>query len=495
MFRTLPVVLLLFLFCSPVVMAESYTYDFNGNCGKAYQNFMSLHTAEARSYVITEMKSNPYNLMATYIADYEDCILLLLNCDKSEYRERAGHLEARIALLEKGSKSSPWYRFCLGGIYLHWALINTRFGDQYKAAINFHRSYSLLKENRRLFPKFEYNNVFTGLQEAVVGTLPGNYKWLASIFGMRGDLKKGVRELSDFLKNNTSQQLLYPETVLYYLYTRFYLLNEQKEVWDFLNSPQFETHSNLLNAFVKVNISMDFRKSDAAIATLKDAAMEANYNKYPIFNYQMGNALLNRLDTACANYFYLYLENNKSDLLIKDCWQKMAFCRYLNNDVSRATYCLEQVRKQGNTRLDADKQASKFAENRVWPKSKLLAARLLIEGGYYPRALEMLREINERQLSQADRVEYTYRSGKAYQEEGNNTKALEFYQTTLNAGKGRHEQFAARASLQMGIIYEHSGMQEQALTHYKECLNMPTHDFQNSIDQQAKAGINRLEEK
>ena len=164
--------------------AAPYTYEYDDNCSKAYQYFLSLHLQEGRVLLAAEAKANPTNLMATYLADYEDCIVLLLNCDKTEYARRADHLDERIALLDKGEPSSPWYRFCKAGVYLHRAIAEIRFGDQYKAALNFRRSFSLLKENERLFPTFEYNSIFTGLEEAVIGSLPGSYKWLAGAFGI-----------------------------------------------------------------------------------------------------------------------------------------------------------------------------------------------------------------------------------------------------------------------------------------------------------------------
>ena len=486
--------LLLLFFLHPCVTdAADYTYDYNDNCSRAYQAYMSLHLQDGRAMMINEMKANPYNLMATYISDYEDYIVLLLNCDPLDYEQRAGHMENRLELLEKGDQASPWFRLCKAGIYLHWAIVELRFGEQYKAAASFHRSFALVKENQRLFPDFEYNKVFTGLQEAVVGSLPGSYKWLASIFGMKGDMKKGTEKLAGFINTHTEKQPLYLETILYHTYLRFYLLMEQQEVWNFLNSPQFPTHNNLLNTFAKVNIALDYRKSDAAIETLQAAALDANYIKYPVFDYQMGVALLTRLDTNCISYFRGYLINNKSGNFIKDTWQKMAFTNYINDNTVQAAWCIEQLKKQGNTRSDADKQAQRFAENNVWPHSKILQARFLIEGGYYDRALTMLQSMSPSQLKKpTDKLEYFFRLGKAYQELGNNNKALENYQVAINTGKERHEQFAARAALQMGIIYEHSGNKARAISSYKECLNMPSHDFQNSIDQQAKAGINRL---
>ena len=297
--------------------------------------------------------------------------------------------------------------------------------------------------------------------------------------------------MATFINTHTGQQPLYSETVLYYSYTRFYLLSEQKELWNFLNSSQFITHNNLLNSFVKTNIALDYRKSDVAIEVLQAAATDINYNRYPIFDFQMGLALLTKSGIACTDYFQKYLKRNKSDLYVKESWQKMAWAWYIAGNMQQAEYCREQAKLQGSTRLDADKQAEKFAESKTWPVKKLLQARLLIDGGYADQALTILNSMDVVSLTNpSDKAEYYFRLGRVYEESADNKKALEYYQSAINTG---NEQFAARAALQTGMIYEHSGMTTNALKSYKQCIAMPAHDFQNSIDQQAKAGINRVE--
>ena len=498
--RRVLLVLSLFFLPPAVRGANPYVYSYTDNCAKAYNNFLALHLDEGRRIIAQEQKSNPNNLMAVYLADYEDCILLLVNCNMEDYSARAGGMKQRLDMLAKGDPASPWYRFCYAGMYLHRAIINIRFGEQYKAAFNFRKSFSLLKENQKAFPSFEHNNVIAGLQEAVVGSLPGSYKWLASVFGMKGSVKNGTRKLGDFVNAHNASDPLYTETVLYYLYARFYLLAEQKEVWSILESDKFATQHNLLYTFVKANIALDYRRSDEAIEVLRSAAREDDFGNYPIFDYQMGMALLTRCDSASTYYFDRYLKNNKSDLFIKDAWQRMAFAWYVSGNREKAEGCRRQITKVGTARLDADKQAERFATSGVWPHRSLLQARLLIEGGYYDKALSILQSVNRGELDNpADKAEYHFRFGRVYEETaarpGNGhffTKALAEYKLAIAEGKGRREQFAARGALHMGKIYELLGMNKEAADAYNECLNMPPHDFQNSIDQQAKSGLNRL---
>ena len=248
-----------------------------------------------------------------------------------------------------------------------------------------------------------------------------------------------------------------------------------------------------MNTFVKVSLSLDYRKADTAIKVLQAAGAEPDYAAYPVFDYLMGIALYTRADTACVPYFQRYLKGNKSDIFIKDAWAKMALAWYMAGNKVQAASCRRQIKAQGSARLDADKLAQKFGTSENWPNKKLLQSRLLIEGGYYRTADALLRTIDLKLLTDpGDRAEYFFRFGRVFEELNDNNNALLYYQYTITTGKDRHEQFAARAALQKGRIYEKTAKYPLAIACYKECLDMPAHDFQNSIDNQAKAGLNRV---
>ena len=481
------------IFSANASFASEYVYDYNANCSKAYQCFLSLHPAEGYALIKKEIIQNPNNLVATYVADYEDCLLLLFNGDKNEYEQRKVHMDARLDLLSQGDQNSPWFRLCQAGVYLHWALVHLRYGENLRAATTFRRSYILLKENQKLFPAFEYNNVFLGLEQAVVGAVPEDYRWLASIFGMKGNVKRGEKLINDFLNTHSNNDPLRMEAVIYNCYLKFYLLSKQAEVWSFLNSSQFSTHNNLLYTFLKGNLGLNYRKADMAAQTFKFAQMEQEYSKYPVLDYELGSALYLKQDVSCISYFNKFIARYKGRVFIKDAWQKMAFMYYLQGDIKQANYCRQQIKETGSATFDADKQANRFARGSEWPDKTLLRARLFIDGGFYTDALTLLKNVREADFKMVpDKMEYDFRMGRANDEGGMYAKALQFYQSAINLGQDRTEQFAARAALQMGLVYEKQGDIQKALSKYHECLSMRNHDFQATIDEQAKAGINRL---
>jgi tetratricopeptide (TPR) repeat protein len=453
---------------------------------------MALQVPDGDAAIYNEIRHNPYNLMATYIADYGDFLGLLFSGDKNSYNQRKSHLDDRIGLLERGSHDSPWYHFCKAGLYLHWALVKVRFNDNLAAALTFRKSYVQSEENRKQHPDFTYNKLFYGLEQTVTGTIPDNYKWIAVLFGMKGDVKKGIANLAEFVNTHTDDDPMKAEGVIFYLYLRFYLLSQREEVWQYINSSKLNTHNNLLYAFLKANVALNYRKADAAVQTITEAQNNKYYSHYPIFDYEMGCALLNKLDASCLGYFEHFLKDYAGKAFVKDAWQKMALYHYAKNNIAQGNVCRDKISNVGNATTDADKQAQHFSDNKTVPNTNILQARLLIDGGYYNKALDILLKMNERNLPIQDRLEYYFRLGRADDELGNKESALTLYQTTINLGRDRQEHFAARAALQMGFLYEKEGKINDAIAHFKDALSMRSHDFQTSIDQQAKAGINRL---
>ena len=418
---------------------------------------------------------------------------MLFNGNMVDYEQRISHFDERLAILNKGDENSPWFRFCKAGLYMHWALVNFRFGENLKAATEFRRSYILIKENERLYPAFQYNKIFLGIGEVLTGTIPDNYKWIASVLGLKGSVAKGAELLSGFINSHSQNDALQAEAVIYYTYMQFYFLSQKEQAWNYLCSKAFSTEGNLLNTFLKANIAVNYRKADVAIASLSQEQDNKDYLSYPIFDYETASALLYKLDTNCLFYFQRFLKNYKGSTFIKDTWQMMALSYYMQGKMSQALYCKAYIKDHGTAQVDADKQAQRFSEKGHWPDKTLLEARLLTDGGYYREALAKLKTIDQKSFgSGADMAEYLLRMGRVWEELKDDNKALQYYRSAINEGKDRPEYFAARAALQMAFVYEREGKKKDALASYQEALDMRDHDFQAGIDQQAKAGINRL---
>lgn len=478
----------------PFMAFASGNFDFNTNCQNAYMHLMALHNEEANILLQNERKQHPKNIIPVLVADYGDCLYLLLNGNPEDLSTLEPNTNKRITLVEEGDHKSPWYRFSKANIYFHWALIHLRFGAQVKAASAFRKSFLLLKENAKLFPQFAENKLLLGLEEALAGAIPEQYQWIGSLFGVKGNIHTGIEAIAHYLASNPNgANPLYEEAMIYYVYGKFYLANEQETAWAFLKGNQYNEHNNLLRCFIKANIALNYRKATTAYSTMQYASGLKQYPFYPIMHYEMAEALLYQLNFNCLTHYQQFIQNFKGLHFIKDAWLKMAWVKHLQFKTKEEEDCLLQVKYKGNSLTDADKQAYRFAAKPTWPLRKLMIVRLQIDGGLYAEALSSITQINKQELLSIENVlEYNFRYGRIFEELGNAEQALLFYNATIAAGQTNKAYFAARASLQKGFIFEKASNKAAAISAFKDCLKMRHHDAQSSIDQLAKAGLNRL---
>lgn len=471
-----------------------YVYDFNSRCKQAYQALVSLRIAEGNDLLRAEMRENPNNLIPVMLSNYDDCLTLLFNGDSKEYARRKGNLAKRIDLLEQGDENSPWYKYSIGVLYFQWAAVRIRFNEYFSAGTEFRKSFLQLKDNRKKFPDFRNNQVLLGVEEAIVGTIPDSYKWISSMLGMKGDVRKGTAQIVDFLSHRDgSASVMREEAIFYYCYLKFSLLSDHKGVWKYLDESVLDFKNNHLYVFMKANFALNDNKASVAEQVLRNRNAGGAYLEVPIFNYQLGIALLQKLDGDCLGYFQRFINRYNGRLFEKDAYQKMSFyCLATGNRPMAMTY-RGKIAGVGTSQIDADKQAQRYAMNTVLPNPVLLKSRLLSDGGYFAQSLEPLKGLKASSFRDiGDQLEFNYRYARIYTLMGQPAKAIPFYEVTIRMGSSRQEHFAARSSLELGQIYEQQGLKDKAIACYRGCIAMKDHDYKSSLDQKAKAGIDRL---
>lgn len=486
--------LLLLLLTLKAHAAGKYYYDFNNRCRQAYQAMISLQLEEGRSLLNAERAEHPDNLIPVLIANYDDCLTLLFNGDAKEYTARKGNLARRVELLEKGDPASPWYKYSLGALYFQWAAVRIRFNEYWSAGTEFRKSFIQLKDNRKRFPGFRNNQVLLGTEEAIVGTIPDSYKWITSMLGMKGDVRKGTAQIVDFLnRRDASASLMREEAIFFFCYLKFSLLSDHKSVWKYLDESTLDFRNNHLFVFMKANFALNDNKASVAEQVLRGRSQGNDYLDAPIFHYQMGIALMQKMDDDCLGYFQKFLNRYRGKLFVKDTYQKMSLFCLANGNQQQCMVYKNKIAGAGSAQIDADKQAQRYATNATLPHPALLKARLLCDGGYFSRALEPLKGSRASDFPAiADQLEFNYRYARIYTLMGQAERAIPFYEATIRMGSSRPEHFAARSALEMGQIYEQQGSKDKAIDCYRKCIAMKNHDYKSSLDQKAKAGIDRL---
>jgi hypothetical protein len=489
------ILFLSFTLVAPAITLSQKIFDFNDNCRQAYKAIIQLKLDEGQRLLNSEKSQHPDNLIPYFLENYIDFFTLFFNEDPAEYKKRLPNREKRLDMISKGPESSPFFLYTKAVIHFQWASVRIKLGNNWDAGWEFRRSFLQVRDNLKSFPHFSPNILYSGAMQVSAGTIPDGYKWLSNLLGIKGTIKNGMEQLQKFLDAGDEwSQLFREEGIFYYCYLKFYIENDKEGVFQFIRQQQLDLVNNHLFAYLAANLGINNQMAEWSKQIIGARNMEAGYLNTPIWDMELGYAKLFHLEPDAHIYLERFIEHFKGRFYVKDVLQKLSWHYYLQGDQEKAEMYRKLIAKKGSTDTEADKQAQKDANSTTWPNPLLLRARLLNDGGYHREALRLLHGKNLESFSRTEeKLEFAYRAARLYDDLRTDDEAIKFYQFAISIGEKRKEYFAARAALQLGFIYERKGDKATAIKWFRKCISMKDHDYKNSLDQRAKAGIARCE--
>jgi len=493
MIKSLRFFTLLILLVFPLSLLANF--DFNSNCLNAYKNIFELKLNNAKAYIATEKKLRPNNSIIPLLENYIDYFTLLTSDSKADFDRLKGNKSSRLDKISEDDKKSPYYLYAQAEINLQWALIRGRYGEYFNAAVEIRKANNLLHENAKKFPNFHLNLKGIGLINAVLGNLPdGTLKSTLSTFGIKGNLQNGLNMLEKLANNlpKSSYEPFYEEVIFYYAYVLTDVAHSPSAYTKTMKYTERIADSSLLKTYLQSYVCIKNSHNDIAINVLKTKPEGGLYQSFPYLEYLEGIAHLNKLDLNASTYFNRFLQTNKGVNYIKDANLHLAWISLLKGDKSGYTAYASKAMNSGYTYHEKDKQAQNEASASA-PPIDLLKARLLFDGGYFSRTLQTLENNKVSDYStDKDKTEFNYRLGRVYDALGKDDQALTSYQSAINQGKNLKYYFAANAALQMAKVYEKKKNTAKAKEAFNMAISMKNHEYENSIENQAKAGLRRL---
>jgi predicted negative regulator of RcsB-dependent stress response len=470
-------------------------FDFNANCLKAYQNIFELKLSTARQLIAAEKKIHPKNSIVPLLENYVDYFYLLTSESKAEFERLEGYKADRIEQIADDDESSPYYLYAQAQINLQWALIRGRYGSYLGAAREINKADSQLKQNSKKFPGFHLNGMGMGLINCVIGALPDGFlKSSLSTFGLKGNMQSGLLMLDRLAENlpESTYEPFYEEAVFYYSYV---LSDVAKSSQAYLKTMKYTARisdNSLLKSYLRAYVCNRNGHNDEAINILSSRPTGAVYQTWPYLEYLMGLAKLNKLDYSASANFERFLQTNKGVNYLKDAYLHLGWISLFKGDSSTFSAFMAKTRNNGYGYHERDKMAANEAKAPA-PNRNLLKARLLFDGGYLQRALDVLNGNKAEDFSTTkDKAEYHYRLGRVNDALGKDDMALVNYQHAITIGKGLKYYYAAKAAVQMGKIYEAKKNSAKAKSSFNTALSMSDYEQENSIENEAKQGLRRL---
>lgn len=488
----LPVLFYILLVLISATNAVAATFRYDTACRQAYQSIFKLKLQEGRQQLAQIKIQQPDNLMADFLGNYIDFLALYISEDEALFKKLSPNKDIRLAKMQTGSAKSPYYLYTQANLHLQWAFVRIKFGEYFTAMMEVRKAHQLLQENKEKFPSFQPNDKDLALLNALFGAIPDKYRFGAKLLGMKGNIEEGLADLEKVIRNDKAE--FREESMILYTMLLLHLGKDKEGAWKVIEDWKLPLGDNLLNHFIAASVSSYTGKNDKVIDLLSKRPKGAEYHPFPFLDYMLGTAKQNRLDTDADVYLQRFLAHFKGKNYIRDAHRRLAWHYLLQNQREQYQAQLQKVLLAGSTDVDADKAALAEAQKKKTPHPVLLQARLLNDGGYMAKALELMEKIDPVSLSDEDQqIEYYYRKARILDDMGSLQQAIPLYETTVKKGAASSLYYPPNACIKLGLIYEKQGNKEKAGQYYKKALSFTGHEYKNSIDAEAKAGLNRIQ--
>lgn len=482
--------------------AYSYAaFDFNMNCRKAYTEILCLRFNTAEKLLANENAVNPTNQVPALFYNYIDFLKVMLGEEEKDFDKMRNNFEPRLQKLASGNNISPWFLYSQAMLYLQNGFAKVKFEQYISAGLDINRAYRLLEENRRKFPDFACNNIGLGMLHALIGTVPPQYNWAVRSLNFEGSVLQGTKELKlamQAISKNKEFAFMEFEPIFLLSFSYLNLSPNQAAAYklaEYIPQSQYATiiHQSPLITYMLVKINAQAGNNDKVIKLITELKHSEGQYKFHYLNYLLGVAKMNRLDKD-AHYVLLdFVAGFRGKNYIKSAYMYLSWYYYLNQNVAMFHAYKARIPLRGNSQVDNDREAAKFASRTIDPNITLLKARLLFDGGYYGRAILLLE--NFVSAGKTEQLEMIYRKARIYDKWGKTELAIPLYQQTIVTGERLPYYFAANAALNLALIYEKEGDKDAAIANFRKVLSMKFDEYHFSITNKAEAGINRMNKK
>jgi tetratricopeptide (TPR) repeat protein len=464
---------------------------------KAQASIFQLHFDEAAPLLRSEELKRPDNKMVQVLKCKQLFFTAFID-EKTNSEER--FLKESAALIDQLEKTvvetNPLNGFCRAELLLFRVMLQAKRQEYWTAALDLRRCHALMEKNKVLFPSFVPNGLINGAVECTLGAVPYDYRWILQLIGWEGDVNSGMRTLSSLLRKIPGSEYDSFTDELLFLMGSLHASLTPDQLPDDLLLQLLSNHcqENKLLKYVYTGLLMRQGKNDAALLILNSPEDPKATIKLPLMHYRRGLALLRKMDGGARAELLTFVQLSGNGNCVKAAWQKLAWQSLLQNDLQGYRENMSQCQRQGRALIDEDKDALREAEAGVPPNHYLLRSRLYFDGGYYIKAMQCMSGVPADSFpSVNEKLELTYRFARILDAMGRKEQAVIYYKLTLKNGQSSSAYFAANSALLLGVIYEKRGDCVTARKYYKECLSLRHHDYQNSIDQKAKAALQRCE--
>ena len=466
--------------------------DLSPTQAAAYAQVLKLRLDSARTLLAPELRAAQPDPRAVLVQDCADFADVVLRQDAARYPAALAAMDAHLATVEAAAKRrpGPWPTFAAAEIQLHRAIAQVCFDDEISGAWALRQAMLRLDAGARQYPDFLPLRKSLGLCQFLVGVVPDSYQWFLRALGLRGSTTTGLANLSRAADGPNPFQT---EARIFRALIREGYYHQETDIAALTAQLVRREPDNLLFCYLRLAALKRQKQPDAALRAFRARPTGRGYVPLLYLHHMVADLLLYRGDyVGSAQHNEYFLRRYPGLHYRKDACLKLYLAAWLRHDEAVAARWLAEIDKQGAARIEEDRAAQRFFDERPPLNERLYRARLAADGGYWRLAQRLLNGFQfAPQTPRVQRAEWCYRQARVYHGQQKLDSARYFYQRTIAVAEDEPHYFAPNAALQLGYLARAANDEKNARQYFEKALAYPRHEYKRSIDSQAKAALAR----
>jgi hypothetical protein len=463
------------------------TDSFDPDIRKLYLHFDT--DAANRLLIQRYPASDPRHIR---LLGYREFLNNILHQSKSNTDQYIRQSDVWLKSLEKSRDYPVTSLPARAEIHLYRAVLASQISEYKISATELIASYRIVAKSGLDFTVADRNKL-SGILGVLFQQIPDQQNKYLKLLGIRPSGLSGFSGLDRYYGAAAMGSVERMEGYLLLLTALKEFSQDPEAAWNFARK---EGTPMLDNPLIRYQCSLAALKAgdcDAAAGFLQ-AGKALGYDRYiPYWNYQLGRMNLYRNEPAASDFLEAFIarpggDNYRHNAILLHGWWML-----LQGQKEQWKGVPARMRALPAPLTTYDKQAMREIATDSFPNPELLKARLLFDGGYYSRCLDLSGRLLQRDgFSSREVGELYYRMARCEQRLGKNTSAIGFFLRVVEDAANIRSYLVPNSALQLGHLYKSSGQNELARKYYQLCLDQNKYGYRDGLNRQAEKGLRDL---
>ncbi|MFN4083016.1 MAG: tetratricopeptide repeat protein [Bacteroidia bacterium] len=481
-----------FFFAFKVV---AFHLKFNEQLVQSQLYINELRLNKAEQIIRSEKLNSPNNLACDYLLEYVYFYRVITSQSQTHLKQYKQLITYNNARYQQLADNIPEKKLFLAQMSLHEAFANVLFEEYLKAALLIRNANKLLVQNEKNFPNYFANKKNLSIIETLAGTLPDNYKWVASIAGMPGSFVNGLSNLLNYI-NQSDKQLQNAvdaqEAKLAYVILMAQFSDDKQTPYNYCKENLINCKTNLIHVFINAFVSLEHKKPFEVLKCIEQFNKTNEYPDFYFLDYMLARAKLYLNHRDADVWFKKYVTFGNDEQIKKESYRKLSWISLLKGDTIAYKIYFRQSAKSKKSEED-EHIRELLAENKFQDK-QILQARIYFDGGRYNDAINILENINHKQIqNKYEQIEYFYRLGRVYYENNNLGEAVLAFQKSVQIAETTIIYMVPYAEYYTALCYVKLNKKDLAKLHLKKALSYSGYQYESTLKQKVKAALSGIE--